>query len=358
MVTLSALCAALSVAMLVHSLSGAQLIGCGAGSACDSVMGSRWGYFLGNVPVSLPAVATYLILLISVLALDGKSDAPKSLDRLIWPLMVLLGGAIVGCAIWFCWLQAGVLHAFCKYCTLLHLLGCIIAVIILINAPGRRLWLFLAGLACAGLFALLQVKTAPAYVYDEGKTESSLPLFSAEEMPAIGPEDATVEINLLYDFQCSHCRKMHPMLAEASAKAGVRVVLCPIPLSNSCNPYIPDGIDRFAGSCELTRLALAVRFACPDGYPALEEWMMAGEKCPPAEEVRQRASALIGSDALEPALNDKRIDDYLRKVYELFGRTSSGDKGGIPRFITGSKWIVPETDTSDSLAELLVNFIH
>ena len=356
MVTLGVLCAALSVAMLAHSLSGAGLVGCGAGSACDSVTGSRWGYIFGGVPVSLPALASYIVLLISVFFLDGRPEEPKSLDGLLWPLLLLLGGTFAGCAVWFCSLQAGVLHSFCKYCTLLHILDCTAAVIVLCRASCRRKWLFFAaGLVCAALFALLQVRTAPEYVYDEGRASSSLPLFSSSEMYAVGPEDAGREVMLLYDFQCSHCRNMHPAIAQACAEAGVRAVLCPVPLSNSCNPYIPDGIDRFEGSCALTRLALAVWYARPSEYPGFENWMMAGEKCPPVDEVRARAGAILSAEGLERALADTRIEEYLRRAYELFGRTSASDKGAVPRFVNADHWIVPETDSAEALALLLGN---
>ena len=49
-----------------------------------------------------------------------------------------------------------------------------------------------------------------------------------------------------------------------------------MPLSSACNPYLPNtGIDRFAGSCELTRLALAVWYARPDAYAAYWESLLA-----------------------------------------------------------------------------------
>ena len=106
--------------MLYHSLSGGQLAGCGAGSGCDEVMSSPWAYVLGGVPVSLPAVPVYLLILVCLLFLGGESAESRSLDRLIWRLLPLLGGCLVGVALWFSGLQLFVLHSFCKYCTLLH----------------------------------------------------------------------------------------------------------------------------------------------------------------------------------------------------------------------------------------------
>ena len=147
---LCAACLALAGWMVFHSLSGVRMAGCGAGSGCDQVMGSPWAYVLGGVPVSLPAAVVYLLLGICVLFLGGEKPEDRSLDRILWPLMVILGGCTVGAALWFCYLQLFVLHAFCKYCTLLHLLGTVAAVLVMLAAKraGKKIALPLAaGLA-------------------------------------------------------------------------------------------------------------------------------------------------------------------------------------------------------------------
>ena len=131
---LCAACLALAGWMLFHSLTGARMVGCGAGSGCDSVMGSPWAYVLGSIPVSLPAAVSYLLIALCILFLGGETEEDRSLDRFLWPLMLILAGALVGAALWFSYLQLFVLHAFCKYCTLLHLLGCVLAVLIVCHS--------------------------------------------------------------------------------------------------------------------------------------------------------------------------------------------------------------------------------
>ena len=400
---LCAACLLLAGWMVYHALSGGQLAGCGAGSGCDSVMGSRWAWTLRGVPVALPAAALYALLLVCVLFLDPRhSPAPTgespSLNRLIWRLLPLFAGCIVGAALWFGYLQAFVLHAFCPYCTAEHALGCTIAAIILIAAiqyrgavppdplrrsapntvpyslekgvnPGRPLLLFAAGLAAAALFAFVQARTLPDAVYDTGRTEAALPSFEEGEVPVLGdcrsepamtderharPDRAS--ITLLFDFQCIHCRRLHRVLPELLARSGGRILLCPVPLSSACNPYIPaSGIDRFAGSCPLTRYALAVWYARPDAYADYWDWLLGSgdehAQIVPAE-AEKRARALLGDD-FEAALADPRIDAYLRKVEELFGRTSTSEKSGVPRLIRGQRWLVPETDDADELIELI-----
>ena len=443
-------CLALAGWMLFHSLGDVPMVGCGAGSACDNVMGSPWAYVLGGVPVSLPAAVIYLLLIICVLFLEGgisgsvdvdpvRSDGSAkarsgrgaegdcSLDRVLWPLMLILSGCIIGAALWFAYLQAFVLHTFCKYCSLLHLLGVVVAVLIIFAARrhslshhsglapesphcragaesadcrgGRIVVPLVAGLVAAAVFAVVQSFTRPEAVYDVGRAESTLPSFGDGEMPAIGPEDSQEELTLLFDFQCIHCRRLHRILPELLEQAGgqYRIRLCPVPLSSACNPYIPaSGIDRFAGSCPLTRYALAVWFARPDAYEAFWDYLLggpdiagndvAGVAHPAGEggnrstvardgyatnagvahpvgewdehavidpaDAEVRARALLGDD-FEAAVGDPRIDAYLRRVEELFGRTSSGGKGGIPRFIAGQRWLVPDADTPAALLNLL-----
>ena len=361
---LCAACLALAGWMLFHSLTGARMAGCGAGSGCDSVMGSPWAYVLGGVPVSLPAAVAYLLLALCLVFLGGETAEDRSLDRFLWPMMLVLGGAIVGAALWFCYLQLFVLHAFCKYCTLLHLLGILLAVLVLVAAPRKFVW-FVVGLLSAAVFAAVQVYTRPV-VYDEGRTEAALPSFVDGEIPVLGPQDAPDELTLLFDYQCIHCRRLHRVLPDLLEKAGgqYRIRLCPVPLSSACNPYIPAaGVDRFAGSCALTRDALAVWYARPDAYEAYWDYLLGGgpstastssatSSGPAPADAEARARALLG-DGFQAAVQDPRIDAYLRKVEELFGRTSNAEKSGVPRLIHGQNWLVPETDQADELLELI-----
>ena len=388
------LCAAgllLAAWMLFHSLAGGQLAGCGAGSACDDVMHSPWAYVLGGVPVSLPAALVYVLLIVCVLFLGGDSAEARSLDRLIWKLLPVLGGCLAGAALWFSGLQLFVLHSFCKYCTLLHILGCAAAAIILIaahdrgadppaplrrSAPSIRQPLpstthdrkegafpFAAGLVAAAVFAFVQARTLPDAVYDSGRSEADLPAFADGEVPVLGdspvkPANDGQTLTLLFDFQCTHCRRLHRILPELLDRSGgqYRIRLCPVPLSSACNPYLPaSGIDRFAGSCPLTRYALAVWYARPDAYAAYWDYLL-GEGDPqaviPPAEAEKRARALLGA-GFDAALADPRIEAALRKAEELFGRTSAGGKGGVPRLIAGQHWLVPETDSADELLELI-----
>ena len=46
-------------------------------------------------------------------------------------------------------------------------------------------------------------------------------------------------------------------------------------------------------------------------------------------------------------MNPDWISSYLAATLELFGRTTAEGRGGIPRLVYGSSWIIPETDTPE-----------
>jgi len=356
-------CLALSLYMLAHSLSGAGLVGCGAGSSCDSVMGSLWAYIAGVIPVSAPAALVYLLFLICILFLSERQDRESiELNGIIWTMMLTLGGAVAGVALWFSYLQIAVLHQFCKYCTLTHVLGCCGAAAIAVAAPKQlhsKIGTMVLGIISAFLFSAVQVKTMPSIIYDDGNTSALLPSFGMDELPSLGPEDAPHEIRLMFDFQCNHCRALHKLLPEIVEKTGgdIRFQLCPVPLSNECNPYVPHGgIDSFRGSCTMAKLALAVWYAFPDKYPEVEEYLLGSGNdnlIIDPEEARAHVAEIIGEQELESAMADIRIQNYLPRVFELFGRTSSSSKSGIPRLVYNQKWLVPETDSGDELISVI-----
>lgn len=379
--------------MLLHALSGVGLAGCSGGGGCDSVMRSPWGYVLGGVPVSLPALVVWLLLTLCIAFFSSDS----SFDRFLWRLMRLLAGCLVGAALWFGYLQAFRLHAFCAFCTATHLLGCVMAACILFSpsrpstAPigessRRALAWFTAGLAAAGLFAFVQTRTLPELPAVSGQVSVPLPSFSDADLPVLslplsagtlpssagltGGSPAPDTLTLLFDFQCSHCRSLHALLPELLSLSGgrYRIRLCPVPLSSACNPYVPaSGIDRFRGSCTLTRHALAVWYARPEAALSYWDWLLglgpeassggavsgaAQARAVSPAEAEARARALLGAD-YESALADPRIADCLRRTYELFGRTSTAGSSAVPRFIAGDRWLQPAADSAADLLDAL-----
>jgi uncharacterized membrane protein len=353
MALLCTIALALSVILTVHALAGMSLIGCGAGSSCDQVTGSRWSLLLGFLPVSSLAVGAYLALLVCILYLFFD------FDKMVRKALLVLSAAIFLCCLWFIWVQAAKVKAFCPYCLSTHLCGILLFVLAVLSCRDLDCRTSLGTLGIGGalgvVYAVFQLLTTPSYRAQTGRSEAPLPIPVATASPVVGPETAPITVALLYDYRCSHCRTIHGFLDEAVAHFGGRVafVLCPTPLSPACNPYIPaTGEDRFAGSCDLARLALGLWKADPEAFRTFDAWLFEADgkegwypRSP--EEAEAKARELSGGVPLDGAWTA----DYLSRTLELFGRTTSEGRSGIPRLVYGSSWIVPEADTPEGFIE-------
>lgn len=352
----------LCLIMALHALHGTAMIGCGAGSSCDSVMSSRWSSLMGAVPVAGLAAGVYLAILLCLCFVKDKEIAP-----LAWKFLLAFGGAILGSAVWFFILQKWVIGQFCKYCMATHAVGIVVTGLLWYqahnNCPSK--WNPLcaaAGLLLAACLAGFQLLTTPKNAYDSGESASALPLLKAGETPIIGSEDATYHINLMFDYQCSHCRKIHFAAKEiAESRSDIAFVLVPCPLSYACNPYVPaSGQDRFAGSCDLARTALAVWFAAPDKFAEFDEWLFTAEDAAKGwyprrvEDATSKATEILGGEEqLYEAIRNAAISSLFSKSFELFGRTTTQGKSGIPRLVYQSRWIIPEVDDAEGLMQIL-----
>jgi len=352
---------ALCIVMTFHSLSGYGMVGCASGSVCDNVMNGRWSRLFGTVPVSALAAGVYLALTVCLLSARFSKD--EELVRTAAGLLPVFAGAIPGSAVWFVSLMIFEEGSVCRYCLAAHGMGLVESVLILVLSKelhGR--WLrFGIGLALAVALAFMQFITAPDYVYQKGDAGELLPVVDAAGSPSVGdPSTADYVVELLFDYQCSHCRKVHSVLPEVVDRLGGRVafVLCPCPLSPRCNPYVPREDVRFDGSCELAKLALALYDIDSKAFEKYDLWMFSASDASgwwprSIEQARDYAETLVGEEALLQALDDDSIRMKLLLTYELFGRTSSGGKGGIPRFVYGEKWVVPEADSAEDIIKIL-----
>lgn len=360
---LSAVTLVLCIVMTRHSLNGAALVGCGAGSSCDDVMGGRWSTLFGFFPVSGLAVALYAAALFCLLCLlFSKDDDTKKLASIA---MLVMAGAILGSAVWFISLQIFAEGSLCKYCMCAHGLGIIISVLTLkalLRNVSRGGWLFAAGLALAACLAGVQALTAPDYVYQEGSSEADLPVIPADGHPVVGNPDAEYVVDLLFDYQCNHCQQLHHVLSDVVDALDGRVafVLCPSPLSPKCNPYIPREEMHFEGSCDFAKLAMALYSIDREAFAAFDEWVFENPKqgkwVPrPVADAYLKAAELVPAAALDEAMAGDYVRSFLNGTVELFGRTSIMGQGGIPRFIHGNKWVVPEADTSEEIVSILAS---
>ena len=100
----------LCVLMTLHSLNGAGLAGCSAGSSCDAVLSSRWSLLFGFLPVSGLALAVYTAIAACLAFIAFSKD--DELVRGAHLLLHLFCGAVCGAARTVCAAGAGASQSF------------------------------------------------------------------------------------------------------------------------------------------------------------------------------------------------------------------------------------------------------
>jgi len=277
---------ALGIAALVAgyltyaSFTSGGVAGCGPEGGCSEVLNSRWSKWLG-IPVSLPALALYLALLVLSV---GLARGQGVLSRVRTEQGLRFGAwSVIGAAWWFFSLSAFVLHKFCPYCFAVHLSGTVGAVSLLKflhqrgGAPaggGMPSWPWTSQLpwaaALLGILAAGQIlyvpatyritsvpsgapptttpattvaapavtpavrSTPPVPVPAPGPTAKSPlappaippPVVSLHngsfrldptKFPLLGRPSATSMMVSQFDYTCEHCRRTHGPIREAQA---------------------------------------------------------------------------------------------------------------------------------------------
>ncbi len=379
--SLSALALALSAYLSWHYLVRGVEIGCGNGSSCDEVLNSRWSTVGGVLPVSGLAAGAYLAILVASFFIGSATAAPNR--RLAWRTILILVGAAAGSAMWFTVVQIWFIGAFCAYCMATHIIGLLLAALVIWRAPmrfdddsiiaapdqdissaaprrgiGR---LPVVGLALAGILAACQIGFIPS-VYRGGETQDHVPAVDPHAVPLVGSSDAPYIVALLFDYKCPHCQQMHFILDEAIRRYGGKLAfaLCPAPLNTQCNPFIARDVDEFKDSCELAKIGLAVWAANREAFPAFDRWMFSlesGDRWHPRslDAARTQAVELVGQAKFNAAQADPWIDRYLQTAIRLYGDTIDPDMGGnaLPKLVFGSRWVTPNANNADDLVSIL-----
>lgn len=338
---------ALAVYLTAASLAGGvEPAGCGAGSGCGEVLSSRWSRVAG-VPVSLPAVGVYVVML-------------AGLARAGWPvgrwLVVTAAAAVVAAAGWFVFVQWAWLGAWCVYCLTAHGVGvgaAMLGLAVVWRRGGMRGGAAVSALAVgvaavAGLAAMQSLAGEPVHRIAMLDVQ-----WAPAEEPVVGPVDARRFVLVMVDYACPHCRHTHDVLLEArqAIDPAPTIVVLPVPLNPACNPHGPlyPG-PRFAESCELARLALAVHLADPAQFEAFDRWLFEPELPRTAEAARAKAAALVGEAVLTQALADPRVEERLARNTSAFGR-SEADRLPVT-IVPGSEPVVGRIEQASTVIAL------
>ncbi len=329
------------------SLSGGAVAGCGPESGCNHVLGSRWAYWLG-IPVSLPALGVYLALFVATLA-TGKTR-PEAGRRQAWRVIATLSPLIIAAALWFVGLQYAVIKSWCKFCLGTHACAMLGAVLLLRQLPGgfllreksepragwaARLLRHSRAGAILGLAVLITGQVAVKkrlYLVTSNPTPAlghparQIRLYEGQfslnpdELPLLGSPAATNFIVGLFDYTCSHCRHLHPLLRLAEDKYAGRfgIISLPMPLDAACNPHIRRTNPANTNACEYAKFGLAVWHAQPKAFREFDDWLFTSNAPPPLVAVRAKAEALMGGGTLDRALNDPWVARQLKTDIDLY----------------------------------------
>ena len=115
--------------LAVQALTG-ETLSCGGSPYCFRVLGSSYGK-LGGIPVAmLGALAYFTVFTFAIFAAFGYSWAPR--------FVALIAGAMFLMTLWFLYVQAFLLHAYCRYCLFSAALTFLIAGLLIAVPPAQR----------------------------------------------------------------------------------------------------------------------------------------------------------------------------------------------------------------------------
>jgi uncharacterized membrane protein len=115
--------------LTVQALTG-ETITCGGSPDCFRVLGSSYAK-LGGIPVAIiGALAYFMVFTLATFAAFGYPRAPK--------FLALIAGAMFLMTLWLLYVQAFLLHAYCRYCLFSAAITFLIAGLLIAVPPSQR----------------------------------------------------------------------------------------------------------------------------------------------------------------------------------------------------------------------------
>jgi len=115
--------------LTVQALTGETLT-CGGSPDCFRVLGSAYAK-VGGIPVAiLGALAYFTVFTFATFAAFGYPRAPK--------FLALITGAMFLTTLWLLYVQAFLLHAYCRYCLFSAAITFLIAGLLIAVPPSQR----------------------------------------------------------------------------------------------------------------------------------------------------------------------------------------------------------------------------
>ena len=115
--------------LTVQALTG-ETLSCGGSPDCFRVLGSSYAK-VGPIPVAmLGAIAYFTVFTLATFAGFGYSWAPR--------FLALIAGAMFLMTLWLLYVQAFLLHAYCRYCLFSAAITFLIAGLLIAVPPSQR----------------------------------------------------------------------------------------------------------------------------------------------------------------------------------------------------------------------------
>lgn len=337
----ASLTAAVGISLYLAWMALAQSgpAGCGDGSACSSVLGSKWAGIFG-LPIGVAGGLVYLLMLLS-------SAFPQAGRARLFVLLLITGGAL-----WFTGIQAFILKSFCPWCCTAHALAVCGALLIYFgmrapaSAPHSGPLLPAAGaVAVLAGMAALQIY-APAL---KGPVASGTTVATAYQAARAGREFVEVHGKFrimvdecdslgdaakaefvavgLFDYSCGHCRKTLKLLSPIVSSYGGRLAVLKLP------GYFDDN------GREIHRMLLSVLKADPALHAEVSGKLYTEVLPAQAPLVKAHLESRMGKEALARMLarNGPGADKFLGETKEIAGINKSITRSGrLPQLIAGS----------------------
>lgn len=346
------------------------LAGCGAGSGCANVLGSKWSMVLGVMPVSILSFILYIAVLVS-LWMSGV--------KVRW-FRMLSAWMFIGAAVWFTALQLFVLQTMCPYCMTMHGLGVLLGLLILLaefkveGARTRSLSaMALAVVLVMGLAAVQYYGPEPeTHRVDDAKPagyvkqddvhsagQGRLVTFSrgrmayrVDALPHLGPVDAEHVIVKYFDYTCEACGAVHANLEKIRTQHSgkITVLVLPVPLNSECNAHLPRGVKDHRNACELAKLALTVWRADPSKFPDFHQWAFDFHD-QPIEAAEAYAYSLVGEEKMS-GVDTAWVDAVLQQDVADY-REFAKDTPVMPKLLVKDAIIQGKVKDLETLRKLL-----
>jgi len=98
---------------------------------CSAVLGSRYAEGIAGIPLAGFGAMAYTVVIIAALGAAAGFPVGRAVLTVITPLMALV-------SLWLIYLQAFVIHAFCKYCLASAAASLILALLIWVEKRSPR----------------------------------------------------------------------------------------------------------------------------------------------------------------------------------------------------------------------------